>query len=326
MISLCRFCRFGVTHDATEVPSHEFHKEKQAAGVVLRVKTKASVVVRRSFPLRLATNRAIRLAAIYNFHVVLIRSPMRSTAVQQQLLKALTPEAALHQWCDPAAVKAMDDLSAYAEQMPRVYGEKPTHYEAMHDRYWQIRGPLEDRVIGNLKNGGWRATALELPITLLSERVRVSARFWGFLTLDFKAATAEGNGLKLVEIEIEAAPSRQTEHLGGRSIDAPAPQRPESQPPIDISAPLHLSDDNAILTLWGEKLMFRGPIQKSILRQLVDAHCDDRRLRTVEILQKAGSEVDSIAKAFRSNRHLPKLKRIIRQEQGFAWLDLTTPP
>jgi hypothetical protein len=240
---------------------------------------------------------------------------------------ALTPEEAVRRWCDPAAIKAMDGLSYYAERLPYwILGAPPTHDQLMHDRYCKIRQPLEEFVVFQLRNGRWTATALQSPVTLQSERLRVPAKFWDFLKLDFKAATAEGKRLELVEVKIELAPSGQSERSGPPAIESPGPQHRESRSPSGADQLLHLSDDNAILSLFGEKLIFRGKIQQSILRQLVDAYRDDGRLRTSEILRRAGSDVDSIAKAFRNNRHWPLLQKIIRQDQGFVWLDLSAPP
>jgi len=218
----------------------------------------------------------------------------------------------------------MDQLSYYAERVPiTILGGPPTHDRLMHDRYCQIRAPLESFLTGNLIAGEWTATALQLPLTLESTRMRVPPRFWRFLELDFKAATAEGNNMQLVDIEIERSPFHSTATALPR-IDGSVPDSTRTSTGTQVH--LDLSDDDSILRLGSEKLMFRGSIQKSILRQLVNAHRDDRRLRTAEMLHKAGSETDSIAKAFRNNRYWPKLAKIIRQEQGFIWVDLSAPP
>jgi hypothetical protein len=248
--------------------------------------------------------------------------------MQDPLSTALAPEEALRQWCDPDAVKAMDQLSYYAERAPiTILGGPPTHDEIMHDRYCHARAPLEAFLIGQLVAGQWAATAFQLPLTLQSKRMRVPPQFWRFLQLDFKAATAEGNEMKLVEIQIERSPFHSVHDPTSPALEGPTSESSMRHSSSDgMQVQLQLSGDDSILTLFGEKLIFGGPIQRSILRQLVDAHRDDRRLRTAEVLRRAGSEVDSIAKAFRSNRHWPKLTQIIRQEQGFIWLDLRTPP
>lgn len=83
----------------------------------------------------------------------------------------------------------------------------------------------------------------------------------------------------------------------------------------------HLSEDSAVLTLGREVLSFRGEIQQSILRQLVDAFHAGRRLRTAEVLAHAGSNEDTLKKAFRGNPSWPKLKRVLRWENGFCWIE-----
>jgi hypothetical protein len=213
----------------------------------------------------------------------------------------------------------MERLGEYAARpIGFILGAPPSHYEIMHERYFQARQPLEDFVIAKLRAGEWTAAALEMPVTLHSERIRVPVAFWKFLQLNFTEATAEGLDLKLVEIEIEA-PQPTIGPLAASS-------RP-SDPPVDMVSPqLNLTEDNAVLTLRGEKLVFRGDVQQLILRQLVDAHSEERHLKTAEVLSKAGTQVDSIAKAFRKNRHWLKLKKIIHQEQGFVWIDLNSPP
>jgi hypothetical protein len=246
--------------------------------------------------------------------------------MQEALSIALTPEDALRRWCDATSVRAMSDLSYYAERAPiTILGAPPTNDELMHEQYWRLRQPMEDHVLHNLRTGVWTATALESPITLRSERIRVPAHFWRFLKLDFKTASAKGKGLRLVEIEIE--------HSNDAQVPEPSPSpAAASRSQLQLTRPgapliqIHLSDDDAILTLLDEKLILRGSIQKSIVRQLVDGHAADRPLRTSQVLSKANSQADSIAKAFRGNPVWPALKQVLRQQRGFCWLDLRSPP
>jgi hypothetical protein len=247
--------------------------------------------------------------------------------MQEQPPKGLAPEEALRKWCDPVAVREMDKLSAYSERsLLWILGDPPTEYERKHEQWRQRRDPLEKDVLRKLKTDEWTATALELPVTLNSRRKGFPSDFWEFLELDFKTASAEGNGLKLVEIQIErsnghgAAESRTTPPQG-----LSAPLQPQ-QAPKTASIELQLWDDGAILTLSGEKMMFRGTIQRVLLRELIEAHKNGRRLRTADTLRKVGAEVDSIAKLFRKNPHWPQLRKIIRQKLGFCWIDLSTPP
>jgi len=244
--------------------------------------------------------------------------------VQEQSSSGLTPEEALRKWSDPTAVREMDGLSSYSGTVYIWTAEGPRgEYEIGHDRWWKVRAPLEKELLSKLRAEVLTATALQTPIGLTSERTRVPARFWDFLEVNFQTGSAEGNGLKVIELEIS--------HSGAVVEQSAFPTNISPKPPViaggrTATTELQLSDDDAVLILFGEKLIFRGVIQRSLLRQLVDAHGGDRRLRTDTLLRKAGTQVDSIAKVFRKNEHWPKLKKIIRQKQGLTWIDLSAPP
>lgn len=85
---------------------------------------------------------------------------------------------------------------------------------------------------------------------------------------------------------------------------------------------LHLSPDGATLTIHGDVLHIRGPVQQSIIKQLVEAFRLGKRLRTADVLGKAKSSADSLAKAFKGSPNWPTLRRHLRQEQGFCWFEL----
>jgi hypothetical protein len=85
---------------------------------------------------------------------------------------------------------------------------------------------------------------------------------------------------------------------------------------------LDLSPDDVTLTIHGDVIHVRGPVQQSIIRQLVDAFRLGKRLRAADVLRKAGSSADSLAKAFKGSPNWPTLRRYLRQEQGFCWFEL----
>ena len=85
---------------------------------------------------------------------------------------------------------------------------------------------------------------------------------------------------------------------------------------------LGLSLECATLTIHGDVLHIRGEVQQSIVKQLVDAFRLGKRLRTSDVLEKAQSSADSLAKAFRGSPNWPTLLRHLRQERGFCWFDL----
>lgn len=85
---------------------------------------------------------------------------------------------------------------------------------------------------------------------------------------------------------------------------------------------LDLSPDGATLTVHGDVLHIRGDIQQSIVKQLVDAFRDGKRLRAADVLEKAKSSADTLAKAFKGSPNWPTLHRHLRQELGFCWFEL----
>ena len=85
---------------------------------------------------------------------------------------------------------------------------------------------------------------------------------------------------------------------------------------------LDLSPDGVTLTIHTDVLQIRGAIQRSIVEQLVAAFRLGKRLRTADVLSKAGSSADSLAKAFKGSPNWPTLCHHLRQAQGFCWLEL----
>jgi hypothetical protein len=139
---------------------------------------------------------------------------------------------------------------------------------------------------------------------------------WNFETSEawFKAEHGSEHDIHLVRIEmLGPIPPWEIDRMGG------APSTPLER---SETGPLHLSDDNATLTVSGKSLIFRGPKQQKILRQLFNAYKTGDKLRTATVLEKAGANADSLRKAFNKSPHWPVLKRIIRQEQGYCWFEI----
>ncbi len=85
---------------------------------------------------------------------------------------------------------------------------------------------------------------------------------------------------------------------------------------------LDLSPDGVTLTIHSDVLHIRGEVQKSIVKQLVDAYRLGKRPRAADVLEKAKSSADSLAKAFKGSPNWATLRRHLRQEQGFCWFEL----
>jgi hypothetical protein len=184
-------------------------------------------------------------------------------------------------------------------------------------RYFQLLKTLEQRLLTKLRSGDMVATALELPLTARSGRTEVSCDAWEILELNFLEATASGGRLTLIKIEVWMA----SETLGVAPPADPDDRQHQTAPPPSETR-LHLSADDDILTIGSEKLILTGEIQQSILRQLVDAFPSGERLKTKAVLEKAGSNADSIAKAFHGSPNWKHLKRVIQQKQGYCWLEI----
>jgi hypothetical protein len=83
-----------------------------------------------------------------------------------------------------------------------------------------------------------------------------------------------------------------------------------------------LSQDLSTLQIDGQMWTFRGEIQKNIIHLLVEASGKGERLRTSDVLRKAGSQTPDLAKAFKNNPSWPQLSRYIKSQHGFCWIEL----
>ncbi|EAQ34129.1 hypothetical protein NB311A_09401 [Nitrobacter sp. Nb-311A] len=83
-----------------------------------------------------------------------------------------------------------------------------------------------------------------------------------------------------------------------------------------------LSSDFRTLVIDGQMWIFRGEIQKNIIHLLVEAFRKGERLRTSDVLRKAGSQSPDFAKAFKNNPSWPRLNRYIKTDHGFCWIEL----
>jgi hypothetical protein len=97
---------------------------------------------------------------------------------------------------------------------------------------------------------------------------------------------------------------------------------PFSSPASDSGDLVSLSPDLHTLTIDGHVLGFRGTIQQQIVRLLVDAYLAKRRLRVSDVLQRAQSGAPDFAKAFKNNHSWPILRRYLKRENGFCWIEL----
>jgi hypothetical protein len=213
--------------------------------------------------------------------------------------RGLPLEEAFRQTLTEAERTALDKYEAYKDPvLAWIPGEPPTQYDIFHEKYHQLRQPWQERFMQMLRSGELGSTAVELPTTLNSRRCPVPTYLWDVLEPDFDKSEASGAGLKLIAIEVsEATQPQQSGQLAGPGSHQPSTDRSTAE------LRLHLSDDNRTLLLGSEPMYFRGRTQQLILRQLFDAYKAGKRLRAQEVLQKANSSADSIAKAFTGSPH-----------------------
>jgi hypothetical protein len=84
---------------------------------------------------------------------------------------------------------------------------------------------------------------------------------------------------------------------------------------------VQLAPDGRVLRIRDSDYLLKGEVQLAIIRQLVKAFAHDKRLRTKEVLENAGSRADTLGKAFRGYPDWERLKAHIKQQRGFCWLE-----
>lgn len=233
----------------------------------------------------------------------------------QKLPRGLPLEEAFRFWTNPKKLQELDVYKEYWWHPPIWFSGPPTPYEVMHDKWCEIRAPLEQAFLEKLRSGELVAIALAKPVGANSTRDAIGPELWDVIQPDFEHSGASGAGLELIKIEIVARES--VPDVSAADATLPGASR---------SRRIHLSPGDDQLTLDGELMIFTGAIQQTIIRQLVDALEQGRRLRTHDLLTDAGSNADTIAKAFKGSPHWHKLKRILRQKSGYCWFDLEASP
>jgi hypothetical protein len=240
-------------------------------------------------------------------------------------------EQALRRWNDPDAVRRMDEYERYRGPLIGfVLGRSPSRYELMHRQWNERRKPLENILVGKLRKGELIGTGLQMPPKPDSRRQYIEEELWELLELDFENSEAKYPGLhlKLVEVlnrskwENALSSSRQSSEFSGSASQENRRIQGAAETLNLRGREVHLSDDNRILTIFEKRMVIGGRIQQSIIRQLVDAQPTGEWLRSQTVLHKAGSQADSIAKAFAGSPHWPMIRKVLRQQGGQCWLDV----
>jgi hypothetical protein len=227
--------------------------------------------------------------------------------------KGLPLGLALRKWTHPRLIAKLDELEQRAAEQPR---NCPLKEEAK-----KFRRKLEVDFINSLlvASNQFSVTGYVDPITPISNRgwfswdVIRDVDCWDFESSEawLNATTPDQLDMHLVRIEV-LGPLPQWEIARSTGVASTPLERQEG-------VSIHLSDDNATLTVFGETLIFRGEKQQRVLRQLFDAYKSETRLRTKTVLEKAQASADSLRKVFNKSPNWHVLNHIIRQEQGFCW-------
>jgi hypothetical protein len=230
--------------------------------------------------------------------------------------KGLSPVEALRAEAAPHPVAQPSNASYRANLWDIITGDDHRMPRQFH--WKEFYSPLEKAVLRKLQEGDLVATALEMPLSPSAVRQPVGSELWDVLAFNFERAEAKGRGLHLINIEIHDP--RQLQAWRDANSAFAAERSAAGAPPA--AKPIALSDDNSVLTIGNDVLMFRGEIHQAIIRRLVDAFDRRERLRTRDVLEKSGSNADTLAKAFSRSRNWAKLDQVLRQENGFCWFEV----
>jgi hypothetical protein len=199
--------------------------------------------------------------------------------------------------------------------------------EVIREMWRTRRRFLENSLTADIRTGALVASAFQRPLSMDSKRTPISADIWNLLDIDYAMCTARFDNLSLVRIEI-----RENDVLaqiyGRRSARRPAflevagekGEIEDSDSNQSALAAVSLSEDLELLTIGENEWRLRGEIQQDIIKQLVDAHPTGKFLKSSEVLSHAGSNVDTIAKAFNGSPNWPTLKRFIERDGGLCRL------
>jgi hypothetical protein len=233
-------------------------------------------------------------------------------------LQTISLETALRYLATEAELAELDKYSEYRDLVLNVIASmayQSTPEKGLAIKYFRLRAPLEARLLQKLFSGEIVAIGLQLPVTLNSQRTPIPAHFWRILELDIDTSEACGEDLKIVGIEIVLSSNLL-------SIAQSVDDR-NHQTPVGTNNSIYFSEDNREFTVGSEVMYFQGSKQRSILRQLFDVYKEGkgRRLRTLDVLHKAGSSATSIRQAFSGSLYWSKLEPLIKREGGECWLE-----
>ncbi|HEY8577180.1 MAG TPA: hypothetical protein VIL88_12660 [Devosia sp.] len=206
---------------------------------------------------------------------------------------------ALHRYGDPELAAWLDQNASLSDD--EVLRLRPKKQE-------QLLRSIDD----DIRDGCLIATAFQKPITISSQRERISFDIWEILRIDVTHASASVGALELSDIKIqENVWASRVYGLTHSRANSAADHMPEA----DQEAPeISLSEDLVCLRIGSASWRLTGEIQQEIIRQLVEAF--PNALKTARVLSKAGSNADTIPKAFTGSPNWPTLQHYVERFDG----------
>lgn len=191
----------------------------------------------------------------------------------------------------------------------------------VNDEYHQKRRELQMSIMRDLRQESLVATGLERPLSASSRRQKISADIWELLDLQIEMGTGNFANLSLTDIDIRE--NDFVVRIFGLSHPPAANSNPadDDEDGADKEISISLSADGEQLSIGKDaSWRFKGEIQQEIIRQLVEASASGSWLKSINVLSKAGSNSDTIAKAFNSSPNWPTLRRYIERSNGMCRL------
>ncbi len=177
-----------------------------------------------------------------------------------------------------------------------------------HVEWRKRRFPFERRLLQQLKTGELVATGYQVPMSIVDKRQAIPREMWEVLEPDFYNSAAEGEGLKIIKIEVMEAP-----------LPGSVPYVPRADRKLEDL--VELSEDSRVLRIDNERYLFRGNAQPQVIRRLYNTFVTGTPELTQVLLSKAGVRCSSIAQVFRGYSEWQLLRRHIRTTSAFSWLE-----
>jgi hypothetical protein len=230
--------------------------------------------------------------------------------------KGLSIEDAFRRYADPALLARLDELE------PHANGFTVGVTEHLHNEYQGLHDAIAQSLIRRLQRGELITRGLVRGAPVAQGKVDVDPDWWAELEICFELDEICGpKRFVMTAVEIREAEPDDAEGQASSSSGQPTLAHSGDQVRADRGF-LHLSETGEVLTVGTTRMVFRGSVHKAIVRQLVQAHAKNEWVRTADLLQRARSRSDTLAKAFSGSRNWPTLQTFLCHRNGYTWLEV----